>query len=111
MQTTTQVFTGVPKQNNLAIPTEIWDAAQELAGKLGLSSNELFATALSDFIRRYGEVDITAELDKVYADTDSALDPVLGAMQLKSLPAEQRFAIIRIPQINREQNHAKYVSI
>jgi len=87
--TTTQAFSDASIQNELAIPTEIWNAAQQLAGKLGLSSNELFATALSDFIRRYGEIDITAELDKVYSDIDSTLDPVLGAMQLKSLPAEK----------------------
>ena len=90
MQTnTTTAFDSTSMKNELAIPTEIWEAAQQLAGKLGLSSNELFATALSDFIRRYGEVDITAELDKVYSDRDSALDPVLGAMQLKSLQQEQ----------------------
>jgi len=89
MQTTTQVFTDFSKQNNLAIPTEIWDAAQELAGKLGLSANELFATALSDFIRRYGEIDITAELDKVYLEQPSNVDPVLAAMQFSSLPAEK----------------------
>lgn len=76
-------------QNELAIPTEILDAAQQLAEKLGLSSNELFATALSDFIRRYGEIDITAELDKVYSHIGSTLDPVLGTMQFRSLPAEK----------------------
>jgi hypothetical protein len=90
MQTnTTTVFDSMTMQNELAIPAEIVEAAQQLAGKLGLSANELFATALSDFIRRYGEIDITAELDKVYADTDSALDPVLGAMQLKSLQKDE----------------------
>ena len=90
MQTnTTTTFDSMSVKNDLAIPAEIWNAAQQLAGKLGLSANELFATALSDFIRRYGEIDVTAELDKVYADTDSALDPVLGAMQLKALPKEE----------------------
>jgi hypothetical protein len=90
MQTnTTAAFDSMSMKNELAIPTEIGEAAQQLAGKLGLSANELFATALSDFVRRYGEVDITAELDKIYSDTGSALDPVLGAMQLKSLPKEE----------------------
>lgn len=89
MQTATQSPNSVSIQNEFAIPNEILDAARQLAGKLGLSSNELFATALSDFIRRYGEVDITAELDKIYSDTDSTIDPVLGAMQFRSLPAEK----------------------
>ena len=85
MQTETQVQSSVSMQNELVIPNEIWDAARQLAGRLGLSSNELFATALSDFIRRYGEIDITAELDKVYSNIDSTIDPVLGAMQFRSL--------------------------
>jgi hypothetical protein len=89
MQTTTQTLGNTSMQNELAIPAEILETAQQLAGKLGLSANELFATALSDFVRRYGDLDITAELDKVYSDTDSALDPALGAMQLKSLPNEE----------------------
>lgn len=78
-----------PMQNELAIPSEIWNAAQQLAGQLGLSSNELFAVALSDFIQRHSAIDVTAELDKIYAETSSTVDPVLGAMQLKSLPAEK----------------------
>jgi hypothetical protein len=89
MQTTIQAFNYASIQNELAIPAEIVEAAQQLAGKLGLSANELFATALADFIRRYGEIDITAELDKIYSDTGSTLDPVLGAMQLKSLSKEE----------------------
>lgn len=90
MQTnTTSAFNSMSMKNELAIPSEIWEAAQQLAGKLGLSANELFATALSDFIRRYDEVDITAELDKIYSDTDSAIDLVLGAMQFTSLPQEK----------------------
>ncbi len=75
-------------KNELAVPAEIWNGAQELAGKLGFSFNELFALALSDFIRRSGEIDITAELDKIYSKTDSCLDPALSALQLKSLPKE-----------------------
>jgi hypothetical protein len=90
MQTnTTTALDSISMKNELAIPADIWEAAQQLAGKLGLSANELFATALSDFVRRYGEVDITAELDKIYSDTGSTLDPILGAMQLKSLPKEK----------------------
>jgi len=90
METTmTKLFSGTSMKKELVIPTDIWEAAQQLAEKLGLSFNEFFTTALSDFIRRYGEVDITAELDKVYSHADSALEPVLGAMQFTSLPKEE----------------------
>jgi hypothetical protein len=86
---TTKAFIGTSVQNELAIPAEICEAAQQITGKLGLSSNALVATVLSDFIQRYSEVDITARLDKIYSDADSTLDPVLGPMQLKSLPKEE----------------------
>jgi hypothetical protein len=75
--------------NEIAISPEVLNAATQLARKLGWSPNELLTTALSDFIRRYDEIDITAELDKVYSEIDSSLDPILSAVQFRSLPKEE----------------------
>lgn len=77
-----------PMRNEIALPADILDAAQQLAQSLGLSSSELFTAALSDFIQRHNTSDITAALDKVYSETDSSLDPILSTIQLKSLPKE-----------------------
>ena len=76
-------------RNELAVPAEILNAAEQLARQLGLSPSELFTAAISDFIQRHQQVDVTAELDKIYSGTQSALDPVLDAMQLRSLPKEE----------------------
>jgi hypothetical protein len=73
-------------ENRTYSPPEVAHAADQLAQQLGLSSDELFTAALTDFIRRHKSIDVTAELDKIYAEVDSALDPVLSAMQFKSLP-------------------------
>lgn len=75
-------------RNEIALPADILDAAQQLAHSLGLSSSELFAAALSDFIQRHNTNDITAALDQIYSETDSRLDPMLSTIQLKSLPKE-----------------------
>jgi hypothetical protein len=76
-------------QTQITIPAEIIDAAHQLAQQLGLSPDEFFTTAISDFIHKYGDADITANLNRIYTETASALDPVLTMLQLKSLPEEQ----------------------
>lgn len=76
-------------QTQLNIPVDIINAAQQLAQKLGLSPDEFFTTAIADFIHKYGDADITADLDRIYAEADSALDPVFIILQLKSLPEEK----------------------
>ncbi|MDZ7291424.1 MAG: hypothetical protein ONB44_07720 [candidate division KSB1 bacterium] len=75
--------------NAIPISPEVLSAATQLARKLGWSPNELLTTAISDFIRRYGEIDITAELDKIYSEIDSNVDPILSALQFRSLPKEE----------------------
>ncbi len=72
--------------NEIALPADMLEAAQQLAQSLGLSSNELFAAALSDFIQRHNTSDVTAALDQIYSAADSRLHPILNTIQLKSLP-------------------------
>lgn len=75
-------------RNEIALPAGMLAAAEQLAQSLGLSSNELFAAALSDFIQRHYASDITSALDRVYSTEESRLDPILTTIQIKSLPRE-----------------------
>ena len=75
-------------RNEIVLPLGMLEAAEQLAQSLGLSSNELFDAALSDFIQRHHANDITSALDRVYATEDSRIDPVLATLQIKSLPQE-----------------------
>ena len=72
----------------ISIPDEIFDAAEELAHRLGLSRSELYARSVADFVERQRRDDVTARLNGVYADGDECLDPILERLQLASLRRE-----------------------
>lgn len=73
----------------ISVPEPIYVAAERLAHQLGISRSELYSTAVSDFIRTHQGDQITAQLNRVYATEDSALDPVLVQIQALSLPREE----------------------
>ena len=62
----------------VSIPDPLFAAADELARRLGISRSELYARALAREVASESEDSITARLDAVYAETDSALDPLVG---------------------------------
>jgi predicted transcriptional regulator len=72
----------------ISLPDEIFEAAELLAQKLGLSRSELYARAVREYVERQRRDNVTARLDAVYADDDEGLDPVLARMQLASLKRE-----------------------
>ncbi len=72
----------------ISVPDPIFEAAERLAHQLGISRSELYASAVADFIRMHQGDQITAQLNRVYATEDSALDPVLTQIQALSLPQE-----------------------
>jgi metal-responsive CopG/Arc/MetJ family transcriptional regulator len=72
----------------ISLPDEIFEAAELLARKLGLSRSELYARAVREYVERQRRDDVTARLDAVYAHDDEGLDPVLARMQLGSLKRE-----------------------
>ncbi len=72
----------------ISLPDPLFDEADQLAEKLGMSRSELYATALEAYLRAHRQEDVTAALDRVYGTEDSALDPVLAALQAASMPRE-----------------------
>lgn len=75
----------------ISIPDEIFDEAERMAKRLGISRSELYAKAVRDFVDRLRRADITERLNEVYADdsTASDLDRQLEAMQTLSLRKEE----------------------
>lgn len=73
----------------ISVPDPIFEAAERLAHQLGVSRSELYATAVADYIKAHQGDQITAQLNRVYATEDSALDPVLAQIQALSLPREE----------------------
>lgn len=73
----------------ISVPDDLFERAERAARELGMSRSELYATALREYLseRRLG--DVTAQLDALYADQPSELDPGLARRQWQSLPAEE----------------------
>lgn len=73
----------------ISLPDPLFNAADALAGRLGVSRSELYATALAEFVAKHTDTEVTARLNEVYADEDSSLDPVLRRMQRQSIGREE----------------------
>jgi hypothetical protein len=67
----------------------VFDAAEDVAQRLGLSRSQLYSRAIKEFVSKHRDDEVTQALNRVYSQHSSQLDPVLEAMQLISLPDEE----------------------
>ncbi len=72
----------------VSVPDEVYAAADRAAKRLGIARSELYARAIGEYLARMRAAHVTEALDAVYAKRRAAVDPVLHAMQLRSLPRE-----------------------
>ena len=72
----------------ISLPDAIFQEAEALADQLGVSRSELYTQALQAYLQKYNCQQILSELNQVYAQEFSTLDPVMTKMQLMSLPHE-----------------------
>jgi metal-responsive CopG/Arc/MetJ family transcriptional regulator len=73
----------------ISIPDSLFDEAEALAQRLGVSRSELFARATAEFVRAHRRSDITERLNRVYGRHASGLDPVLQRLQDASIPRDE----------------------
>ena len=81
-------------KTDISIPDQIFNAAEELARRLECSRSELYARALSEFVRRHSHEGVTHEgvtksLDELYGGEDARPDEELLAMQKLSIGREE----------------------
>ena len=69
----------------VSLPDTTFRRADLVARRLGLSRSEPCARALDAFMGPPSDDEITARLDAVYDDLDSAIDSQLGAAQRRAL--------------------------
>jgi metal-responsive CopG/Arc/MetJ family transcriptional regulator len=72
----------------LSIPDELFESAESLGKRLGVSRSRLYATALADYVAKHQGRKVTARLDAVYATEESRLDRSLRRAQARSLPRD-----------------------
>ncbi len=72
----------------ISLPDPIFEEAEVLAQKLGISRSELYTEALKVYLRRYNRERILSKLNEVYSQESSDLDTIMTTMQMLSLPQE-----------------------
>jgi metal-responsive CopG/Arc/MetJ family transcriptional regulator len=72
----------------ISIPDPLFQAAESLATRFGISRSQLYAKALQVFITKHDRANVTQQLNQVYAEQPSGMEPELMNMQMLSLPKE-----------------------
>lgn len=49
----------------ISLPDAVFESADELAQRLGISRSELYATAVAEYLAKFRSEDVTARLSKV----------------------------------------------
>lgn len=73
----------------VAIPSDIFQQAEDLAKTLGLTRNEAYAEALEEWMKRKRDAENHRQWKKFYDEVDSSLDPVVMQLQMLSLEPEE----------------------
>ncbi len=73
----------------ISIPDSIFQAAETMANRLGMSRSELFTVAMSEYMKNNKYHDVTQSLNEVYGHTEERLDDQLVLMQNNSIPEEE----------------------
>ncbi len=72
----------------ISIPDDVFDAADEMARRLGMSRSQLYATAVREYLDAHRSHGVTARLDRLYEHQDSRLDLRVAEAQTASLEEE-----------------------
>lgn len=73
----------------ISVPDELFSQADKLARRLKQPRSRLYAAAMNDFLKKHAGAKVTLELDDVYGQIDSSLDPAIANFQTKSLPKDR----------------------
>jgi metal-responsive CopG/Arc/MetJ family transcriptional regulator len=69
----------------LSIPDDLFETAETLSKRLGVSRSRLYASALADFLAKHRGRKVTERLNAVYASQDSRLESGVRRLQGRSL--------------------------
>lgn len=72
----------------ISVPDQVFEAAEQLARRLGISRSELYTTAVRRFVESHDDSAITTALNEVYAAEDSELNSLLKCLQFASIEPE-----------------------
>jgi hypothetical protein len=73
---------------DISIPNPVYEAAEQLAQRLGMSLSELYTAALTAYVTAHQKGDVTEALNRVYETESSTIEPGLVNIQLASVGGE-----------------------
>jgi metal-responsive CopG/Arc/MetJ family transcriptional regulator len=73
----------------ISLPDELFESADALAQRLGVSRSELYATAVAEFLAKHHDAKVTERLDQVYAQQSSRLERPLRRAQARALRSSE----------------------
>ena len=73
----------------ISIPNRVFETAEQLAKRLGMSRSELYSKALVAYLEEHRQEGVTDVLNAIYAKETAALDPAVQHLQFASLPEDE----------------------
>ena len=75
----------------VSIPDRVFESAEKLAARLGVSRSQLYAKALASLVEKHREDLITSRLNEIYGlgGESSSLERDLSNLQIRSLTREK----------------------
>ena len=73
----------------ISVPDEVFDSADNLAKRLGISRSELYSTAVAEYLSKFETTAVTARLNEVYGDEPSGLPAALRRAQARSVGSSE----------------------
>lgn len=72
----------------ISIPDSVFQAAENLARRLGFSRSELYVKAVNEYINTHKYQSVTKILNEVYSSIDSDMEDDISSMQFRSIPKD-----------------------
>lgn len=69
----------------ISLSDELFNSADDLAQRQGMSRSELYAVALAEYVAKHRDEEITLRLNEVLAAESSGVDPALRVAQARSV--------------------------
>ncbi|HEY9450053.1 MAG TPA: hypothetical protein VIQ60_09865 [Gemmatimonadaceae bacterium] len=69
----------------ISLPDDLFDEADALAERLGVSRSALYATAVAEFLAKHTASEVTARLNRVYSQQPGRLPPQLRRSQARAV--------------------------
>jgi len=75
----------------VSIPDRVFQSAEKLAARLGVSRSQLYADALAALVEKHSEVTITSQLNELYGPggEEPSLDREVTLLQSRSLARDR----------------------